>query len=193
MTIVRQGVTTLLHVIGALMLLASLDPTLTRLQAENYPLKPFNPAFNGCPPPNTSPKSCLGMNRWETTGVSKGMCGYCGVKDFIFKPGVCNGPTTGTGESPICRECIVTPGSARDVYSQVAASQSDAIVCLVAIFGTGASLTIAACFLTAGWGCVVAALGIGAWEGKDCYLPLCMTNCLLTDQKPGDPVTACAR
>lgn len=193
MTIVRQGLTTLLHVIGALALLASLDPTLTRLRAESYPLKPFSPNFRGCPPPNTSNKSCLGMNRWETSGVSEGICGYCGVKDFIFKPGVCNGPTMGSGETPICRECIVSPGSARDMYSQVAAPQSDAISCLVGIFGVGASLTIAGCFITAGWGCVVALLGIGASEGKDCYQPLCMTNCLLTEQKRGDPVTACAR
>ena len=59
MTIVRQGLTTLLHVIGALALLASLDPTLTRLQAQSIPLKPFNPVFKGCPAPNTSTRACI--------------------------------------------------------------------------------------------------------------------------------------
>lgn len=190
---ILHALTTVLHVIGALTLLASLDPTLTRVHAENFPLQPFKPAFNGCPPPNTSTKSCLGKNRWETTGVAEGTCGYCGVVDYWFNPGTCSGSITGGGETPICRQCAVTPGSARDVYSQVAAPQSDVISCFVVLFGTGVSLTVAFCLATAGWGCVVAALGIGTWEGKDCYMPLCMTNCVLMEQKQGDPVTACSR
>lgn len=191
MTIVRQGLTTLLHVIGALALLASLDPTLTRLQAQNLPLKPFNPVFKGCPAPNTSAKACIGENRWQTTGVSEGMCGTCGIKDFNFLAGVCNGPATGSGEGPICRECKVNPGWARDTYSQVAAPQSEAVVCLIGLIGASGSLAVATCLATVGTGCWAALafeLGVG-----NCVMPYCTTNCLLTAQNVGDPRTACAK
>lgn len=191
MTIFRQGLTTLLHVIGALALLASLDPTLTKLHAQNLPLKPFNPVFNGCPPPNTSPKACIGENRWQTTGVSEGLCGNCGIKDFSFLGGICNGPATGSGEGPICRECKVNPGWARDTYSQVAAPQSEAVVCLIGLIGASGSLAVVACLATVGTGCWAALafeLGVGS-----CVVPYCNTNCLLTARNLGDPQTACVK
>jgi hypothetical protein len=145
MTIVRQGLTTLLHVIGALALLASLDPTLTRLHAENYPLKPFNPVFQGCPPPNTSPKACRGGNKWITSGTDEGSCGLCGIKVFEFIPGTCSGETMGGGDTPICRECNVQPGSAQDRYQQVAAPLSEALVCMIGVLGASGSLWVVFC------------------------------------------------
>jgi len=188
---ILHALTTVLHVIGALTLLASLDPTLTRVHAENFPLQPFKPAFNGCPPPNTSTKSCRGENRWETTGVADGTCGYCGIMDFVFQPGVCNGPPNGGSETPICRECKVTPGFARDIYSQVAAPQTEAIICYIGLIGASGSLAAAICIASVGTGCWAALafeLGVG-----NCIIPYCSTNCVLTEQKFGEPATACAK
>jgi hypothetical protein len=191
MTIVRQGLTTLLHVIGALALLASLDPTLTRLHAENYPLKPFSPNFRGCPPPNTSPKACRGGNKWITSGTDEGSCGLCGIKVFEFIPGTCFGETTGGVDTPICRECNVQPGSAQDRYQQVAAPLSEALVCMIGVLGTSGALWVAICAGSVGTMCIQGAvleLAVGA-----CAIPYCFNNCFLTERDLGDPKKACSK
>lgn len=186
---VARSAHSMLCSIGAFMLLAAGDPTLSRVCAQPAQPKPFvQPEFNGCPGPNTSNRRCVGLNRWEVFGTKEGICGFCGTLDYVFQQGSCSGPVR--PEFKVCRGCEVVPGSARDDHEARAVPISEAIACLVGLGGVAASLAVAICLITG----PLTPLCFGTVFGPQatCYYNACANDCILINAILGEPSTACS-
>lgn len=172
--------------VGAFMLLAAGDPTLSRVCAQQAQPEPFTaPDFNGCPGPNSSNRRCVGDNRWEVFGTKEGACG---VIDYVFQRGSCSGPVN--PEVKVCRGCEVVPGSVRDDYEARAVPISEAIVCFVGLGGAGASIALAICLMTGPL--TPACFGTYFGPQATCYFGICVYDCVLINNPRGGPTTACS-
>ena len=181
-----RGAHSMLCSVGAFMLLAAGDPTLSRVCAQQAQPEPFTaPDFNGCPGPNSSNRRCVGDNRWEVFGTKEGACG---VSDYVFQRGSCSGPVN--PEVKVCRGCEVVPGSVRDDYEARAVPISEAIVCFVGLGGAGASIALAICLMTGPL--TPACFGTYFGPQATCYFGICVYDCVLINNPRGGPTTACS-